>query len=236
VDIDGRVHGSVIAFNGSVDVRGVVTESVISFAGPVRVAGEVNDDVWATEAPELLADGSIGGSYGRWSPARFAQAAGVVSRFGFWLAGSISTLILGVIFLLLAPRALDAFATVGRDDTGQATGVGLLVFFGLPLAAIAAFSSMVGIPLGLWISLALLAIYAVGYTISAWVLGTVVSRKDRATSFMIGWIIARAVAIVPFIGGVAWFAGAVIGLGAIGIVVWRNRTPVSMSPATPAAA
>jgi hypothetical protein len=42
-------------------------------------------------------------------------------------------------------------------------------------------------------------------------------------AFLIGWAILAAVAAIPFVGGFVWVAGAVFGLGAALLAIWRAR-------------
>jgi hypothetical protein len=43
-------------------------------------------------------------------------------------------------------------------------------------------------------------------------------------AFLVGWGILRVVALVPILGGVAWFAAVVFGLGALAVAIWRTRS------------
>ena len=58
--------------------------------------------------------------------------------------------------------------------------MGLAVFFGVPAAAVLALITLVGIPLGIALLLALLPLYAIGYTTSAWLLGRAIVRRPEA--------------------------------------------------------
>jgi hypothetical protein len=59
-------------------------------------------------------------------------------RFIFWLAASVSVLIVGLILLAFAPRAAAAVVETMRVSTGAAIGFGLVVFIGLPVVAVLA--------------------------------------------------------------------------------------------------
>ena len=114
----------------------------------------------------------------------------------------------------------------GREATGASIGWGLLAFFGLPILGVIALVTIVGIPLGLGLLAALLLIYAVGYVVSAWILGRRIVHEPTGwiVAFLAGWAILRAAALVPILGGLVWFAAVVFGLGALLVAVWRTRS------------
>ena len=78
--------------------------------------------------------------------------------------------------------------------------------------------TLLGLPLGIVLLLALLPMYAIGYTTSAWLLGRAIVRppRGRFLAFLAGWGILRAIALVPVLGVLAWLGAAVFGLGALG--------------------
>jgi hypothetical protein len=82
---------------------------------------------------------------------RGATAAGDVRRVEFdevadplgfsgwiavWLAVTVSALVLGLLMLWLAPRALEAASGAGRTALAPAIGWGLALFFGIPIVAV----------------------------------------------------------------------------------------------------
>jgi hypothetical protein len=138
--------------------------------------------------------------------------------------------------LWLAPRALDAAFRAASTSPGATIGWGLLLFFGLPILAVIALVTIVGIPLGVALLLALLPIYAVAYATSAFMLGRAIVKPptSRFLAFLAGWGILRVIALVPGLGVLAWLAATVFGLGALGIALWRSRRdPVTGSPQQP---
>jgi hypothetical protein len=114
--------------------------------------------------------------------------------------------------------------------------LGLLLFFGLPILAIIALVTVVGIPLGLGLLAALLLIYALGYSAAAWILGRSIIREPTSwvVAFLGGWAILRVVALVPILGGLVWFAAVAIGLGALALAIWRARSASQATVATQA--
>jgi hypothetical protein len=134
----------------------------------------------------------------------------------------------------LVGRGAGWILEAGRTQVGPAIGWGLLVFFGLPILAVGALVTLVGIPLGLGLLAALGLLYALGYGASAWVLGRSLLRPPSAwvVAFLVGWAILRMVALVPILGGLIWFAAVVFGLGALVVAIWRGRSAARAGPTT----
>ena len=238
VTVDGEVDGAVVVLNGSVSVSGRVAEDVVVLNGAVtirpgaRISGDVVSRETATVAPDAVVEGEV-----RQVNVDVALSSlSLVGRLASWLAYTVSTLLLGLLLLLVAPRAFEAAAFAARSRTGPVIGWGVLLFFGLPVVAILAIVTLVGIPLGLALLLGLWLIYTIGYTTSLWVLGRILVRRPgaRFSAFFAGWGILRALALVPVLAGFLWMAGAVFGLGALIVAAWRARAQASVPPAVPA--
>jgi hypothetical protein len=254
----GDTVGDVIIAHGSVRIRGRVTGDVLAADAPVRINGRVEGDVVTiAERAVIGAGGRVDGDLSYWDKEPLITVPGAVGgktekldfdeTLGFplggiaawiaiWLAMSISTLLLGLALLWLAPRALEAAREVARTSTGAAIGIGLAVFFGLPAVAVLLMITILGLPLGIALLLALLPIYALGYTTSAFLLGRAIVKppRGRIPAFLAGWAILRVIALVPGVGALAWFGATVFGLGALTIALWRSRrtaqSPLGTAP------
>jgi len=259
-DVDvprGQTVGDVVVVDGSVRIQGRVTGDVVAVSAPVRINGPVEGDVVGVAERVVIGPGGrVGGdlSYGDEDPVITVPGAvsGKTEKLDFdefitplstfaawialWLAMSVSTLLLGLALLWLAPRSLEAALEIARTATGPAIGIGLAVFFGLPAVAVLLMITLLGLPLGIALLLALLPIYAIGYTTSAFLLGRAIVKPptSRFLAFLAGWGILRVIALVPGLGILAWFGAAVFGLGALGIALWRSRRgPVTGAPPAP---
>jgi Polymer-forming cytoskeletal len=242
----GQQVGDLVVFHGSSTVAGTVNGSLTAFDAPVTISGRVNGDVTvfngrvelqrganvtgdvvSQQAPVVASGATIGGTTTRLQTRTNWNGFGWVGRFGWWLAVSVSTLVIGLVLVWLLGRGADRVLEAGRTRVGPAIGLGLLVFFGLPILAGLALVTVVGIPLGLVVLAALLLIYALGYSASAWVLGRSILRRPGAwvVAFLAGWAILRVVALIPILGGLVWFAAVVFGLGALAVAIWYARSP-----------
>jgi hypothetical protein len=236
VRVDGRVTGDLVAVSAPVRVAGVVEGDVVAVTDRVVIGpgGRIEGDlVYGDEDPLLATPGAVGGKTENFDADEVLDPLGsFVGRIVLWIAFSVSSLALGLLLLWLAPRALEAALWVARTSTGPAIGIGLAAFFGIPAAAVLALITLVGIPLGVGLLLALLPLYAIGYTTSAWLIGRAIlgPPRRRVLAFLAGWGILRLIALVPVVGGLAWFAATVFGLGALTIALWRARRGAAAGP------
>jgi hypothetical protein len=236
--IDGTVAQTLVVFNGDTEITGTVGEDVIVFNGSVvlRSGSRVGGDVVSRQAPQIDDGATVVGSVDdlptRWD---FWDIT-FVGRFAWWLAYSVSTLVLGLILLLLAPGLDPASIRALRDRLGGTIGFGLLWLVLLPIVAVLLFVTIVGIPLGLFLLLALALVYSIGYVVGALALGRLVVKEpsSRYGAFLAGWGALRILALVPFLGGLAWLVGAVLGLGTFWVAS-RGAPRESRPVATPLA-
>jgi hypothetical protein len=247
----GQQVGDLVVFHGSSTVNGIVDGSLTAFDAPVTIAGRVNGDVMvfngrvelrsganvtgdvvSQQAPVVEPGSTIGGTTRRVQTNVDWDGFGWIGQFAWWLAVSVSTLVVGLVLLWLVGRGAARIVEAGRTRVGPAIGWGLLVFFGLPILGILALVTVVGIPLGLGLLAALGLIYALGYSASAWILGRSIVRGRVAwiVAFLAGWGILRVLALVPILGGLLWFAAVAFGLGALIVAVWRARASAGTAP------
>jgi len=233
--VDGTVSGSLVAFDAPVTISGEVDGDVVVFNGRVelRDGANVTGDVVSRSDPVVDSGATIGGETQRIQTNVDWDGFGWVGRLAWWLAVSVSTLVVGLVLLWLVGRGAGGIVDAGRTGIGPSIGWGLLAFFGLPILGIIALVTIVGIPLGLGVLAALGLIYAIGYSATAWIVGRRLLREPTAwiLAFLAGWGILRVLALVPILGGLVGFAAVVFGLGALAVVIWRARTPSRAAPA-----
>jgi hypothetical protein len=243
-----------------VTVAGHATGDVVSVSGPVRVTGRVDGDLIAVsdrallgprarvggdlrygdERPVLAPGARVAGTISKEDWADASNAWGWFSRLGWWLAVSVSTLIVGVLLVWLAPAALYAAARAVGERLGASIGWGVAIAIGAPLLAILALVTLVGIPFGVGLLLAAIPVLLVAYTATAWIVGRRVMRDRSAwAALLAGWGILRLLALIPVAGGLVGFVATVVGLGALTVALWRGRsagTPQAPPPGRPAVA
>ena len=119
---------------------------------------------------------------------------GWLSVLAWWLAVSVSTLIVGALLVWLAPGALRGAERAVREHLGATIGCGVAIAIGVPLLAILALVTLVGIPFGIALLLAAIPVLLVAYTTSAWLVGRRILRNRSASpwaALFAGWAILR---------------------------------------------
>jgi hypothetical protein len=244
----GQTAGDVVVLDGPVRIDGRATGDVVSVSGPVRVTGRVDGDLIAVsdraslgsaarvggdlrygdERPVLAPGASVDGTVSNEDWADAANGWGWVSVFAWWLAVSVSTLIVGALLVWLAPGALYAAERAVREHLGATIGWGVGIAIFVPVLAILALVTLVGIPFGVALLLAAIPVLLVAYVTSAWMVGRRVLRS-RSTSpwlaLLAGWGILRVLALIPVVGALVGLAATVVGLGALAVALWRARRP-----------
>jgi hypothetical protein len=233
--IEGTVTGSVVVFDGPTDISGHVQQDVFVFNGAVTVrsGAEIDGDLVTGQTPTVESGATITGKQQRVSTRFDADAIGIASRIAWWIGYSVSTLLLGLVLLLIAPGLDAAIVRAVRRRTGASIGFGALVFFLLPVVAFLLIAIVVAIPLGLFVLLALALLYTVGYVAAAHAIGRLLVREptSRFLAFLAGWGILRVIALIPVLGGLVWTAASIFGLG----VLWVASRAAAAQPLPPRA-
>jgi cytoskeletal protein CcmA (bactofilin family) len=226
VQVAGVVQGDVVVVDGPVLISGQVSGSVISFDGSVHLAGtaQVAGDVIAREEVLATAGAQVGGEIRAHAPFTFKTPARALGRFASWLAVSVSTLLLGLLLLWLVPRGADRVLRAALEAPWISAAWGLAMSLLLPAVGALFVLSLIALPLGLVLMLALALLLFVAYTWSLWVLGSaIVHERGRVLTFLAGWAIARAVGLIPVVSGVTFGLAAMFGVGAMTVSIWRAR-------------
>jgi cytoskeletal protein CcmA (bactofilin family) len=245
VDVaEGQTVGDVVIFNGPVNVAGTVEGGVVAFNGRVSVSGTVEGDVVAFNGRIVVEDGAlIEGDIRSRHDARVSEGAEVrgdesgldyrfadraigAARIAVWVGVTISALLLAFLFVLLFPAAADAVAGAGVSRTGASIGWGLALFFCIPLIAILLLITVLALPLGIAVLLAIVPLFALGYVATAYALGRrlVGSPRSRALAALAGVAILRGLGLIPFLGGLLWFVATAFGLGLLFVAALASRS------------
>jgi membrane protease YdiL (CAAX protease family) len=236
VTVAGRVEGSVVAFEGPVTISGEVTGSVVAFAGGASVedGAVIRGDLVSTLVPRVAEGATIEGDVERFQTRPSAWGLEGLS----WFAFTLTLVLTGLLLLLVAPRGMDAAVAVTRARPGVVVAVGFAVLVGVPVLGVLALISVVAIPFGVVLLLALAAIYLVGFATGAWMLGRLLLAhpRPRWLALLAGVALVQVAALVPVVGGLVALAALVTGLGAIALAIAAARNPrrAEQEPAAPA--
>ena len=227
--IEGAVRESVVVLNGDAEISGSVAEDVIVVNGDlvVRSGAEVGGDLVSRDTPVVEDGARVRGSTTNIATRFDWDGFGFASRFAWWVAYSVSSLVLGLVLLLVLPALGGSAIAAWRDRTGEAIAWGVGVFFLLPLVAVLLIVTIIALPLGLFTLFAFGLLYTIGYVAGLIVVGRMVMKPptSRFLSFLVGWVIARGLALIPVVGGLAWLLATVVGLGVLVVVARRHQAP-----------
>ena len=228
VRLEGRANGDVVLFSGDATISGRIDGDLVTFGGQARLlpSAHVEGDVrYGDERPIVSGDAIVRGDVTSEDWDDSLEFLPFVGAFVLWLAISISMAILGVLLLLIAPRAADAIHARSRERLGVVIAIGFAVAICLPLAAALAAITLVGIPLAVVIGLALLPAAAIAYVAGAYALGRriVTAPRSRIWSFLAGLAVLRLAALIPFLGFLAGLAAVIFGFGLIAAAIGAAR-------------
>jgi hypothetical protein len=244
--VEGTVRESLVALNGDTEVSGTVEGDVIVLNGDlvIRSGAEVGGDLVTQSTPQVEEGATVRGDRTNIAT-RFDfdfEDVGFGGRIAWWIGYSISTLVLGLLLLAFAPRLFPAVREAANTKLGSSIGWGVGLFFLLPIGAIVLLVTVVGIPLGVSVLLALALLYTTGYVVATMATGSLLLRstQSRFVAFLAGWGVLRLVALIPFVGGWLWFLGSVWGLGLLAVAIRRSPSdepgPVPPMPPVPVGA
>lgn len=235
--IEGTVRESVFVLNGNADVSGTVRGDVVVINGDlvVRDGARVGGDL-VTQGTPVVEEGATVQGEQRSVTTRFDfKGWGLAGRFAWWIGYSISVLILGLLLLAFAPHLEEAVRSPVKARTGASIGWGFGLFFLIPIGAVVLLITVVGIPLGVFLLLALAFIYTLGYTVATIGLGSLIvgGSQSRFLVFLAGWLILRVLGLIPVLGGLLWLAASVWGLGLLAVAIRSERRPVAVTASVP---
>jgi hypothetical protein len=229
VVVEGIVRGDVVVLDGPITVSGQVSGSVVALDGTVRLSGtgQVGGDVLAHDRVMVAPGAAVQGQMREGVSFNVSRPLRAVAAFVSWLAVAVSTLLCGLLFAFVAPRALDRTADAGRTAPWASAGWGVALALFVPALAVLAVASVLGIPLGIGLLLSIVLLSLFGVVVTAQTVGrTLVDRERRTTTaFLAGWAVQTVVGVIPYVSGASFAAAAIFGLGATAVAVWRARGP-----------
>jgi hypothetical protein len=234
--IAGRVDGNVIVFSGDVLVSGTIEGDLFTASGKARLlpSAEVTGDVsYADQYPDVSAAARVHGDVGKEDVPEIGGLVSALGGFLVWLAVSVSMAVLGLLLLLLSPRAADAIQARARERIGPTIAIGIAIMIALPIGAVIAAVTVLALPLAIGVLLALAPLGSVAYVAAGWALGRRLLKppRDRYLAFLLGIAILRALALLPVVGLLIGLAALIVGLGLIGAAIGAARAPASPAPA-----
>jgi cytoskeletal protein CcmA (bactofilin family) len=246
----GRVERSLWAFCQLLAIDGQVGGDVLAYNQVTSISGTVGGDVQARgESLSIVSGAQIGGTtkFEGVHPADVSPEAKLASpvqftklerrsernrgvRYYIWrVIWSGAWILLGLVLISLMPRfAREAVESAERY--GAAVGLGVLVFFGVAIAALIASVTIVGLLVGistlfLWIVTLFSSYVVVGAVIGRWILGKATELWPIVGRMALGVIIVVIATGLPHLGVWITFGVYIWGMGAISLALYGRLQP-----------
>jgi cytoskeletal protein CcmA (bactofilin family) len=249
IDPRGTVAGSVTSGAGEVLLNGPVGGDVLASAGTINFSGKVGGNVQLSaheifvnsgadihggivyrgdQPPKIDPGAKVGGPvqqhYEQHVP-EYKRARYYWHMAFKWAAGFLFGLV-----LIFAVPAFFTDVLRSLDRTGIAGGVGFFTVIGIPVAAIVACITIVGLAVGISTLLVYaIMLYSAHVFVGAWlgkkILGEASGSGALLGRLAIGLAILSVVKLVPWIGAIVGAIVVVWGAGAVAYTMYRRVCP-----------
>jgi hypothetical protein len=250
VDSNARIGGSITSFSESLSVDGSVGRDALLFFQNANLSGKIGGGIRAKGHSLVISstaviDGPV--KYEGHKPADVSPSAKLASPVEFtqmqekrdyrkgsyyvwqviWAAAFI---LFGLVLFALMPKFSED-AVKSAEHYGAAAGLGVLVMFGVPIAAVIACITVVGLFIGIstlfiWYGSLYFAQVIVGAVVGQWLMGRTSELWPLIGRMAVGLVILRLCTTIPHVGGWVKFAAMLWGIGAISLAVYRRFQPV----------
>ena len=243
----GESIGSAVVIKGDAVIAGTVDHSLVVIDGSALIGGQVKGNLTVIKGDVTLESGShvkrvniVNGHVNR--EAGSLVDHGINQRhlgFGFlsaiffwilWLGMTATVIIGGLVFAAIAGRQLSLSTRVLTGELAFSILGAVVVWIGLPVLALLAFLSVIGIPFGLALLLiALPALWFLGYLVTGARLGEALlslggHRPPAGHPYIataLGLIVLQLAGLVPLLGWAVMALAGIWGSGALGVTAFR---------------
>jgi len=240
--LDGQIGTDVLIFEhyatidgkiaGSVDARG----DALTVGSQSEIGGHVKFE--GNKPAEVSPQAKL--AYPVEFKKREHQAENTASHYLWQVIWAAALVLFGLLVFLLLPD-FSRQAVASTERYGASFGLGVLVMFGVPIAAIIACITVVGLFVGVstlfvWYAALYVAQVVVGGYVGQLLLGRTKEQWPLIGRMVVGLLLVRLVTAAPHIGGWVKFGVVVWGLGAIALSIYQRFAPVITTPGGPAPA
>ena len=256
VDSNAKVGGSATCVCESLGLDGTVSRDLLLFIAHANLNGKVGGAVRAkgdtlvigstavidgpvhfegNKQPEVSSSAKLA------SPVEFTQMERRASyRTGHYYVWQVIWMAAFILFGLVLYSLMPKFsheAVKCAEQYGAAAGLGVLVLFGVPIAAGIACVTVVGLFIGVstlfvWWASVYFAQVVVGTVVGQWLMGRTSEFWPVVGRMAVGVVIVRLCTTIPNVGGWVKFVAILWGIGAISLAVFRRFQPVSVTGVT----
>ena len=250
LDHDALISGSVTTGSGRLSLDGHVGRDLLAFAGQSNISGDIGGaakiyggelnidssadirgpvDFEGDKEPQVSVQAKLA------SPVHFVKHTRGPNYSNphyyvwqvIWMAAFI---LFGLVLYSLMPK-FSQEAVKSAEQYGAAAGLGVLVLFGVPIAACIACVTVVGLFIGIstlfvWFAALYFAQIVVGTVVGQWLMGRTGEFWPVVGRMAVGVVIVRVCTTIPDVGGWVKFVAILWGIGAISLAVFRRFQPV----------
>jgi len=257
VDSTGKIGGSLTTFVNMLALDGNLARDLLIFSHRANISGTVGGSVQARgdeltigstaqivgqtrfegrNPPSIAAGAKLG------SPVEFKKLEHKPfytegTYFVWQLIWAAAFVLFGLVLFVLMPK-FSQEAVNSAEHYGASMGLGVLVFFAVPIAAVIACVTVVGLFIGIsaffvWYASLYYAQIVVGALVGKWLMGRTSETWPLIGRMVVGVLIVRACTAIPMVGGWIKFAVILWGLGAVSLALYRRFQPM-IAPNVPA--
>jgi cytoskeletal protein CcmA (bactofilin family) len=258
IDSSAKIGRSLTSFVESLSVDGSVGRDALLFFAHANLAGKIDGEIRARGDSLVISSTAVIGGPVKYkgnkqavvspsaklaSPVEFTQLEKrhdyrQGSYYVWQVIWAAAFILFGLVLFALMPKFAED-AVKSAEQYGAAAGLGVLVLFGVPIAAVIACITVVGLFIGistlfLWYASLYFAQVIVGAVVGQWLMGRTSELWPLIGRMAVGLVIVRLCTTIPHVGGWVKFAAMLWGMGAISLAVYRRFQPV-IAPGVPSA-
>jgi hypothetical protein len=238
VVVDGTVNDILWVVNGNATVNGTVDNDVLVINGTLNLAaGSTVKNITLIRSDLSRADGAtVTGDISERSELFSFGWGEAIFSFVFWVGVTIVLLLAGLAFAALGGRQLVESGHALTAHPLESFLTALATFILLPILAVIAIITLIGIPLGLVIFMVLMPLLVLlGYIVAGerlgeWLVTVTGARLGRYAAVLIGILALQIVGLIPFVGGLLVALATFFGSGALVYRLYRQRRPQAAAP------
>ncbi len=234
LSIDGNVGRDLLAYTGQTTVGGTidggakVTASDLNIDSGAKIAGPVT---YRGEHPPSVSPEAKLASPVQYTRTHHGPDYGSPHYYIWQVIWTAAYILFGLVLFALMP-AFSGEAVASAERYGASLGLGLLVGCSMPIAALIACVTVVGLFVGvatlfLWWACLYFAQLIVGAMIGQWIMGRTRELWPMIGRMAVGFVILRLCTMIPHGGGFIKIVAIIWGLGALALAVYHRFQPRS---------
>jgi len=250
IDNSGKVGGSITMFGGTLAIDGRLGRDIMFMGEELTVNGGVGGGIRERGHALIIGSGAqINGpiQYQGDRPADVSTGAKLASAVQFekikhgpdyqsfhyylWhIIWASAYILFGLVLFSLMPK-FSRDAVNSAEHYGASAALGVLVGFGLPIAAVIVCFTVVGLFIGLstlflWYASMYYGQLIIGAVVGRWLMGRTDEQWPLIGRMAVGFVILRLCSMIPHVGTTLKYVAAFWGMGAIYLAVYRLLQPV----------